>query len=195
MRRASAARAATSSGVRAAGGRRRGLVGRAAAPRQRAAERAAQAAERADWAYGCTLRRAGDGSGGDSIYGGKFNGARAVGGGLPRLGGRATCAVCRPPPRPRRAVTSSAQACALGRLASCRPPSPRCVCCPGSRLGPDEKAGLAKKHDAVGVLSMANSGKNSNTRCAGGMPATRTLLWLHTLLFATHAHARARPPR
>jgi len=27
----------------------------------------------------------------------------------------------------------------------------------------DEKAGLALKHDAVGVLSMANSGRNSNS--------------------------------
>lgn len=49
---------------------------------------------------GCTLCCAGDGSGGDSIYGGKFN---------------------------------------------------------------DEKPGLKLKHDAAGILSMANSGKNSNS--------------------------------
>jgi cyclophilin family peptidyl-prolyl cis-trans isomerase len=49
---------------------------------------------------GCLLPTAGDGSGGDSIYGGKFN---------------------------------------------------------------DEKPGLKLKHDAAGILSMANSGKNSNS--------------------------------
>lgn len=32
----------------------------------------------------------------------------------------------------------------------------------------DEKPGLAKKHDAIGLLSMANSGKNSNSRRAPG---------------------------
>lgn len=48
----------------------------------------------------CTASAAGDGSGGDSIYGGKFN---------------------------------------------------------------DEKPGLKLKHDAAGILSMANSGKNSNS--------------------------------
>jgi hypothetical protein len=35
---------------------------------------------------------------------------------------------------------------------------------PSLTLPADEKGGLAKKHDAAGILSMANSGKNSNTR-------------------------------
>ncbi len=47
-----------------------------------------------------------------------------------------------------------------------------CLCATGDGSGgesiyggsfPDEKKGLALKHDTAGVLSMANSGKNTNT--------------------------------
>lgn len=83
-------------------------------------------------AQSCHLCTVGDGSGGDSIYGGKFN---------------------------------------------------------------DEKAGLKLKHDAVGILSMANSGKNSNSsqffltlapapQCDGALPDCHV-----TLKLLRHCHA------
>jgi cyclophilin family peptidyl-prolyl cis-trans isomerase len=90
----------------------------------------------------------GDGSGGDSIYGGKFNGEAAGGARLPGEAG----GVCSRPP---------------AAVAALPPPPP---CPPGPHPPPstphpcpDEKPGLAKKHDAPGLLSMANSGKNSNS--------------------------------
>lgn len=48
-------------------------------------------------------------------------------------------------------------------VVACGPPlTPLCMHAPRS-TNADEKPGLAKKHDAPGVLSMANSGKNSNS--------------------------------